>query len=123
MNPVDTARAGLVDAAIALAAGDINDAANLKSLCVAADTFARALWASKTGSQGRRDKKPTTSTLVLRFTKSKGKTLADAPTSDLRFALKVCTESLDDASKQQYRRQNAEMVAALEAELQFRGEG
>lgn len=123
MSPVDDARKKLFDAAINFAAGDIDDATNQRALCVASDTFARALWASKTGSQGRRDKKPSTSTLVLRFTKSKGKTLSEAATSDLRFALKVCAESLDDATKQQYRRQNAEMVAAIEAELQFRGEG
>ncbi len=121
MNALEQAFNELDAASVHWAAnrGEVNAISRLTEASLA---YARVRWASKTGSAGRSDKRPSTSTLVLPFGRAKGQTLAVASTGDLKFALGVVTESIDDDSKAQFRRSNVTMHDALRAELANRGE-
>lgn len=54
---------------------------------------------------------------VLPFSKSKGKTPAEASTSDLEWILPILQASLSDPSKAKFATKNAVLCAAIEAEL------
>ena len=55
--------------------------------------------------------------LVMPFTKSKGKPLADARTEDLEWALPKIEASLDSPEKARWRDANVALIAGIKAEL------
>ncbi len=112
----------LLDHAILYATGDIADTkARMRHLALA-DEYARARWATATGGGGRRDAKPTTSTMRLPIGRSKGQSIGDAKTPDLRWVLGVVEESINDIAKERFRAENVKLRDAILAELEFRGE-
>lgn len=60
---------------------------------------------------------------LVPFGKSKGKDLADATHSDLTFLQRSVAESVADPAKARFRDKNAALLAAINAELERRGEG
>ena len=121
MNALEKAFSELDEAGVHWAANR-GEVQALKRLTDAARTYAQACWAAKTGSKGRSDSKPTTSTMVLPFGRAKGQTIGAASTAELRFVLGVVEESIDDDSKAQYRAKNVTLKHAVRAELANRGE-
>jgi hypothetical protein len=121
------AKKALCEGALTYAMGDVEDPKAQSALCQLADAFARARWATKTGTAGTkpstgRGARPKTSDTVLRFSKSKGLRLAEAPSKDLHFVRDCCVESLDQPDKARFRQSNLDMIAAIDAELVYRGE-
>ena len=92
-------RRALLDHAIEYATGDISDVHAQKRRLELADAYARARWATAAGSGGRKDGKPSTSSVVLPFGRAKGKTVGEASTGDLKWVAGAVRESLSDPAK------------------------
>ena len=121
MNALETAFNALDEAAVHWSAnrGEIKA---VERLTAAAREYGRAYWASRTGSNGRSSNKPSTSTTVLKLGRSKGKTVGEASSDDLRWVSKFVGESLADPKKNHYRADNLKLIEAIEAELRNRGD-
>lgn len=111
----------LVDAAIELTAGDLNDPTNRPRFFALADEYARARWATVTGTSGQKPR-PSTSSLKLPIGRAKGTLLSAADVKDLRWVRGVVEENIGDVSKERFRTSNIEMRDAINAELAWRGE-
>jgi hypothetical protein len=121
MNPIERAFGELTDAAQAFSAA-LGEEQATKRLAAAALEYARVRWSAKTGSNGRKDAKPSTSTVALPFGRSKGKPIGEASTGELRFVLGVVEESIDDESKARWRASNISLRDSVRAELANRGD-
>ncbi|MCX6951316.1 MAG: hypothetical protein NTV51_03905 [Verrucomicrobia bacterium] len=55
--------------------------------------------------------------LTIPFGRSKGKPLSEADDKDLRWVAGAVRKSLDDPAKERWRAKNAELLAAIDAEL------
>jgi hypothetical protein len=110
VKTLEDARAELVDAA--REHGEKKTDGSLKGLCEAATVYAKArvVAARPAGA----------SALVMPFTKSKGKPLAEARTEDMEWALPKLEASVDDPEKARWRDANVELVKAIKAELAVR---
>lgn len=60
--------------------------------------------------------------LELRFGRSKGKTVAEAPTDDLEWMAARVRENLDNPEKARFRATDTALLTAIEAELAERAE-
>lgn len=61
--------------------------------------------------------------LELRFGRSKGKTVAEAPTDDLEWMAARVRENLDNPEKARFRAADTALLTVIEAEPAGRGEG
>lgn len=122
MSPLEAAFNALTNAAEHWAA-NLGESDAASRLAKAADEYARAKWASKTGANGtKRGERPSTSaSTTLPFGRSKGVTLADAKDGDLRWCLGAVEKSIDDESKARWRDANVALRDAIDAELAWRG--
>lgn len=126
MSPVDNAvkaaQGLLVDAAVQLAAGDLFDEQLRQALFRAADTYARAVWASKTGKGGTKTStgRGRRSGVVCPFGREKGVPIEEAKTDNLRWLVEALSNSIDDPQKARWRADNIKTLNAIEAELRTR---
>lgn len=122
MSDLDQAEAALCDEAVQFAAGDILDAAAKERLLRAADTYARARWASRTGSGGTKQStgRGARSGVKVPFGKSAGVPIEEAETKDLRWLEGVLTENVDDPKRVRFRAQNVANLDAIRRELASR---
>ena len=58
--------------------------------------------------------------IVLKFGRSKGKTIEDAATADLQWMVSALGENIEDPDKARWRQQNVELRDAIETELASR---
>lgn len=112
----------LIEHALVYACGDISDQDAIRKHLQLADEYARAKWAAKTGSGGRSDSKPSTSNEVLRFGMSRGKTIGEAKSGDLKWCMEQLEHDVRSPEKQRWRQDNQKTLAAIRAELNNRGE-
>lgn len=121
-SPVEIAFTELCDAAIRFAQ-NVGEESATSDLCDKADAYARARWSAKTGSRGRADGKPSTSTMVLPLGRSRGMTIGAAPSGDLKWLRdEYLPDALSDERKARYSSANRALLDAVEAELRNRGE-
>lgn len=85
-------------------------------LSEAAQKYAKARWAAQT----QKSPVPAKTGHVIPFGNSKGTPLHEAETKDLRWVASALRESLDDPAKERWRGKNAELLEAIEAELEAR---
>ncbi|MBL8910373.1 MAG: hypothetical protein JNM17_06685 [Archangium sp.] len=111
----------LLDDCHVYSSGDISDVNAKKRHLALAEEYARARWATVTGSGGTKPR-PATSNLELRISRSKGKTIAKAETNDLKWSVTFLDENILDVSKERWRSDNVKLRDAINAELAFRGE-
>lgn len=122
MEVLAEARRQLLDHAIEFATGDVSDAHVQRRHLELADAYARARWAAATGSSGRKDRKPSTSSLTLPFGRSKGQTIGASPSGDLQWVAEALRTSVGDPAKARWRTDNQKLLAAIECELNQRGD-
>lgn len=86
-------------------------------LSEAAQKYAKARWAAKDAGPSPAK---SAARAVLPFGRSKGKSVLEADTGDLKWILPKIRESIDDPEKARWRAQNEELAAAIAAELEAR---
>jgi hypothetical protein len=112
-----TAWTTLTAAVIAFYESDRDDLAAKKALQDAVFAYARLRDKppQPTGLSDHRD-----SPFVVKFGRSKGKTLAECDTADLNWLAGAIRRSIDDPSKARFIEQNRSDLAAIEHELETR---
>lgn len=117
---LDFARKALADQAINYASGDITDQQMLRALCEAAKAYTREFdkaTRNPPGSETRRQ-----ATAVIRFGRCSGKEVGVCDTKDLRWYTGVLEENIEDPARESYKAKNQQLLDAIYAELEHRGE-
>lgn len=118
MSALDKARHALVAAALKVTQETWLDAGVVRALLEAATVYADARRANAPKPTGVSDHRK--ADVPMPFGRSRGKTLGDAATDDLKWILPKIVESIDDPSKARWRVDNQALADAIETELERR---
>ena len=125
MSNLDVARSDLVGAALEVTGETWTGPAFVRALCDAASAYAAARRAAAPQARppptrvadDRGAPSSGAGASVVRFGRSKGKTLAECETDDLRWLAGALQRSIDDAAKARFLDANCADLDAVNAEL------